>query len=51
MDGQHKYMFDEDNLTHILTNCGYKNVHIRNFDPNLDMKERDPYSIYAEAVK
>ncbi len=51
MDGLHKYMFDEDNLLHILVNRGFRNVHLRRFDPSLDTKMRDYESIYAEALK
>jgi predicted SAM-dependent methyltransferase len=51
MDGHHKYMFDEENLIHILRAKGFRNVRLRAFDPLLDMKERDFESIYAEAEK
>jgi predicted SAM-dependent methyltransferase len=51
MDGHHKYMFDEENLIHILESKGFKNVHLRAFDPALDLKIRDFESIYAEALK
>jgi len=51
MDGHHKYMFDEKNLIIILKRKGFRNVRLRNFDPNLDLKERNYGSIYAEAQK
>ena len=51
MDGQHKYMFDEENLVYILKAKGFKNVHLRPFDPSLDQKERDFESIYAQGEK
>ena len=51
MDGEHKYMFDEENLIHILNAKGLRNAHLRPFDPELDMIERDFESIYAEAEK
>jgi len=51
MDGHHKYMFDQQNLIVMLENKGFSNVRLRNFDPNLDLKERDFESIYAEAQK
>ncbi|MFM7905504.1 MAG: class I SAM-dependent methyltransferase [Microcystis sp.] len=51
MDGHHKYMFDEENLVYILKGKGLKNVRIREFDPHLDLKERDFESIYAVAEK
>jgi len=51
MDGHHKYMFDEKNLMFILESKGFKNVRLRAFDPDLDVKERDPISLYAEGQK
>jgi predicted SAM-dependent methyltransferase len=51
MDGHHKYMFDEKNLIIILEKKGFGNVRLRNFDPSLDLKERNYGSIYAEAQK
>lgn len=51
MDGHHKYMFDEKNLIIILERKGFRNVRLRNFDPNLDLKARNYGSIYAEAQK
>ena len=51
MDGHHKYMFDKENLVHILSSKGFTNVNLREFDPNLDRKVRDFESIYAEGFK
>jgi predicted SAM-dependent methyltransferase len=51
MDGHHKYMFDEENLIHILKRSGFKNARLRKFDPTNDLEERDFESIYAEAEK
>jgi predicted SAM-dependent methyltransferase len=51
MDGQHKYMFDEENLLHILAARGFRNARLRAFDPSLDIPERRIESIYAEAEK
>ena len=51
MDGHHKYMFDEENLIYILKSKGMRNVRLREFNPSLDLKERDFESIYAEAEK
>lgn len=51
MGGEHKYMFDEDNLLFILKKVGFKDVHLRNFDPEIDMEGRDWESIYAECRK
>lgn len=51
MDGHHRYMFDAENLVHILAAKGFREVRLRAFDPALDSAERDFESIYAEAVK
>ncbi len=51
MDGQHKYMFDEENLINTLYLSGFKDVSLRDFDHTLDLKERDFESIYAVAFK
>jgi predicted SAM-dependent methyltransferase len=51
MNGEHKYMFDQENLVFILKSAGFANVQLRDFDPDLDMQERDFESIYAQAEK
>lgn len=51
MGGHHHYMFDEDNLLYLLSAKGFKNAHLRDFDPSLDPKARDFESIYAEGIK
>jgi predicted SAM-dependent methyltransferase len=51
MDGHHKYMFDEQNLLHILEAKGFRNVRLRPFQPGLDLQERDSESIYALAER
>jgi predicted SAM-dependent methyltransferase len=51
MGGEHKYMFDQENLLHILRTSGFDDVAARGFDPAVDMLERDHESIYASAVK
>jgi len=48
---EHKYMFDEENLINTLTQAGFSNVQLRDFDAELDILERDFESIYAIAVK
>jgi len=48
---EHKYMFDEENLINTLTQAGFSNVQLRDFDGELDILERDFESIYAIAVK
>jgi predicted SAM-dependent methyltransferase len=51
MDGEHKYMFDQENLLHILTSAGLSNVGERVFDPETDRAERDYESLYAIGTK
>ena len=51
MGGQHKYMFDEENLIKILKICGFKKASLRKFDPSLDREDRDFESIYSLAYK
>jgi predicted SAM-dependent methyltransferase len=50
MDGEHKHMFDEENLVAVLRQQ-FKNPCLRAFDPGLDRPERDFESIYAEVQK
>ena len=51
MAGEHKYMFDQENLLHILRAKGFENAAKRDFDPEIDMAERDFESIYAIGFK
>jgi predicted SAM-dependent methyltransferase len=51
MNGQHKYMFDEENLINTLLTAGFKKVNLREFDSMIDLSERDYESIYAVARK
>ncbi len=51
MDGEHKYMFDQENLLHILTRAGFQDVKERDFDPATDRAERDYESLYAIGTK
>jgi predicted SAM-dependent methyltransferase len=51
MDGEHKYMFDQENLLHILAMAGFAEVNLRDFDTETDRAERDYESLYAIATK
>ena len=51
MAGEHKYMFDQVNLLHILNAKGFDRVTQRAFDPETDLAERDFESIYAIGYK
>ena len=51
MDGEHNYMFDEENLVNTLKKAGFKKVKIREFDSKIDLHGRDFESIYAIGYK
>jgi predicted SAM-dependent methyltransferase len=51
LDGLHHFMFDEENLPKIVSSVGFRNVHLRSFNPELDMAERDHETIYVEGEK
>ncbi|CAN5388771.1 hypothetical protein BH10ACI2_BH10ACI2_17740 [soil metagenome] len=51
MDGHHRHMFDEENIIDILELVGFRDVALRKFDPDLDLKERDYESIYVGGIK
>jgi len=51
MDGEHKYMFDRENLLDILRGAGLIGVNERPFDPTCDRPDRDYESLYAIGIK
>ena len=51
MSGEHKYMFDQENLLHLLSGAGLTKVTDRPFDPSCDRAERDFESLYAIGTK
>ncbi|AXR05724.1 class I SAM-dependent methyltransferase [Salinimonas sediminis] len=51
MDGQHRFMFDEQTLVNLLIKCHFNQVSLRQFDATIDMASRDEGSIYAQAFK
>lgn len=51
MDGNHKFMFDKKNLIAILKSIEFEKVELREFNSELDLKERDYESIYALSIK
>ncbi len=51
MGGDHKHMFDEQSLQIILTEAGFTNVSLRDFDGRLDLAARRHESIYAAGIK
>lgn len=51
MDGNHRHMFDEQNLPLIVAEAGFADVAMRGFDPALDVEERAFESIYCVGYK
>src|SRR5262249_30283421 len=51
MDGDHRFMFDSENLLRLLTQAGFTDARSRDFDPALDKIERKYESIYATGTK
>jgi hypothetical protein len=51
MNGQHKYLFDTENLQNILRLAGFSKVALRGFDRTVDAEDRKFESIFAEATK
>ncbi|MHB1068177.1 MAG: class I SAM-dependent methyltransferase [Candidatus Nanopelagicales bacterium] len=51
MAGEHRYMFDQENLLHVLRLAGFEGVSERAMDPEVDRPERDFESIYAVGHK
>jgi len=51
MDGQHKYMFDRENLMHVLRESGFQNVRLQEFNQSVDLAERVHESIYVSCWK
>jgi predicted SAM-dependent methyltransferase len=51
MNGEHKYLFDSQNLVNIFKIAGFSEVKLTNFDPEIDPFDRKAESIYCEARK
>lgn len=51
MAGEHKHLFDIENLLHIIGEAGFTSVYERPFEDGLDPLYRAPQSIYAHGVK
>ena len=51
MSGYHHHLFDEESLLVILSDAGFDDVHLRQFDPSLDLEGRRYETIYAEGRK
>jgi predicted SAM-dependent methyltransferase len=51
MGGHHRYMFDKESLVLILKDAGFKDAKLREFDPDIDQREREYESIYITGSK
>ena len=51
MDGQHHYLFDEENLINTIKTSPFRSVYLRKFDADIDLESRDYESIHASAIK
>lgn len=51
LGGEHKHLFDRKNLISILQEAGFKNARLREFDPAVDLEQRNANSLYAIAIK
>jgi predicted SAM-dependent methyltransferase len=51
MNGHHKYLFDEANLSMRLMEVGFVDIKLRPFDPEMDLESRRHETIYVTALK
>ena len=51
MGGEHKHLFDQDNLVGVLREAGFQKARARQFQSDLDPHYRQNNSIYAIAWK
>lgn len=51
MGGDHRHLFDDENLVAVLAEAGFREVRLRDFDPRVDLAARRHESIYASGVK
>tara|TARA_B100000900_G_scaffold415480_1_gene445506 strand:- start:5843 stop:6505 length:663 start_codon:yes stop_codon:yes gene_type:complete len=51
LNGDHTFMFDEENIINIFKMCNFNNVEFRDFNPEIDLLERDFESMYIQALK
>jgi predicted SAM-dependent methyltransferase len=51
LGGEHKHLFDSENLPAILSEAGFRDARIRPFDESLDLEVRRHESIYASGHK
>ena len=51
LNGDHTFMFDEENIINILKMCDFNSVDFRDFDDEIDHPDRDFESMYVQAYK
>lgn len=51
LGGEHKFLFDEENLPRVIAEAGFRDVRLDTFDHSIDMVEREHESLYVEGVK
>ncbi|MEO8034494.1 MAG: methyltransferase domain-containing protein [Acidobacteriota bacterium] len=51
LGGEHKFLFDDENLPRVLEEAGFMKVQARPFDPTIDLEERRHESLYIEAIR
>ena len=51
LNGDHTFMFDEENIINILKMCNFNSVDFREFDDEIDHPDRDFESMYVQALK
>jgi predicted SAM-dependent methyltransferase len=51
LNGDHTFMFDEENIVNILKMCDFNSVDFRDYDAEIDHQDRDFESMYVQAFK
>ncbi len=51
MDGEHKFMFDEQNAINLILKAGFTSVSLREFEAGLDLEDRKFESLFVIAYK
>jgi len=51
MGGEHKHLFDKENLIDVMEEAGFVEAVLRQFDPSIDLEQRRHESIYAVGIK
>jgi len=51
LGGEHKFLFDEENLPRVFAEAGFREARLRAYDPAIDLPERQYESLYAEALR